>query len=118
MKPLAVMLFFSLIAHVGYTQCADTFEITSIEQATPDRQDGKITVRISASGSYTYELISYVNANRTKVEEEVGSGSGTIVFENLRNDTFYRINFRFHDADHIRCRERVSERIMLNGNGR
>lgn len=119
MKPLAVMLLMCLLATTGYSQCADTFEITAIEQASSaDGNDGKITLNVNTTRNYTCILLSYVNANRTKVAEKTGNGSGTITFDNLNNTHFYRIIFTFPDEPDPFCQSRILDQIMLTGNKR
>jgi hypothetical protein len=117
MKPLAVMLLWCL-AFTGYAQCTDTFEVRSIEKASPSGNDGKITVVVSTSRRYTCELYSYTNSVRTKVSEKTGSGSGTIVFDNLNNKDFYRITFSFPEEEDPFCQTRVLDQIMLTGDKR
>jgi hypothetical protein len=118
MKPLAVMVLFCLITTAGYSQCADTFEIKSIESATEKANDGKITLTIQTSRNYTCELQSYKNANRTVVYQRSGKGSGTIVFDKLNNTDFYRITFTVPDEQDPFCQSRVLDQIILTGNKR
>lgn len=118
MKPLALMLLLCLILTEGNSQCADTFEIKSIEQATPKGNDGKIVLTVNTSRQYTCELLFYTNAHRTRVSEKSGTGSGTIAFDNLNNTGFYRIIFRFPEEEDPFCQIRVLDQIMLTGNKR
>jgi hypothetical protein len=113
-----MFLFCLWISTSGFSQCADTFEITSIEKASSAGNDGKITVSIKTNRAYTCELISYTNAKRTTVYERSGNGSGTIVFDKLNNTVFYRISFRFPEEQDPFCKERVLDQIMLTGNKR
>lgn len=118
MKPLAVMLLFCLAVTAGYSQCADTFEVKSVEKATPAGNDGKIILTVNTSRNYICELFSYTNANRTPVSEKSGNGSGTIVFDKLNNKDFYRVTFRFPEEEDPFCQTRVLDQIMLTGNKR
>ena len=119
MRPLVVMfLFCLLISTSGFSQCADTFEITSIEKASPAGNDGKITVSVKTNRAYACELISYTNAKRTTVAQKSGNGTGTVVFDKLNNTDFYRISFRFPEEQDPFCQIRVLDQIMLTGNKR
>jgi hypothetical protein len=118
MKPLAVMLLFCLLVTACYSQCADTFEVQSIEKETQAGNDGKITLKVNTSRTYTCELISYTNAERTTVSEKSGNGSGTVIFDKLNNKDFYRVTFRFPEEEDPFCQTRVLDQIMLTGNKR
>jgi len=118
MKPLVLMLLFSLIMTGGYCQCADTFEVQTIEKATPNGNDGKIVLTVNTSRTYTCELFSYNNSNRTKVNEKSGRGSGTVIFDKLNNTHFYRITFSFPEEEDPFCQTRVLDQIILTGNKR
>jgi len=118
MKPLAVMLLFNLVVIAGHSQCADTFEVKSIEKATSAGNDGKITLTVNSSRSFTCELQSYINADRTLITEKSGHGSATIVFDKLNNKEFYRITFRFPEEQDPFCQTRVLDQVMLTGNKR
>lgn len=116
MKPLAVMLLLCLFTTTGYSQCADTFEISSMQPASAAGNDGKIILTLKTSRQYTCELLSYTNANRTRVAEKSGNGSATITFEGLNNTVFYRIIFRFPEEENPFCQSRILDQIMLTGN--
>ena len=118
MKPLALMLLLCLVLTGGYSQCTDTFEITTIEKATERGNDGKIVLTVNTSRPYTCELLSYRNAQRTKLAEKTGDSSGALVFEGLNNTHFYRVVFTFPDEEDPFCRTRVLDQIMLTGNKR
>ena len=112
------MVFFCLITTAGYCQCADTFEVKSIQKATENGNDGKITLTIETARTFTCELQSYRNANRTVVYQRSGQGSSTIVFDKLNNTDFYRITFTVPDEQDPFCQSRVLDQIVLTGNKR
>lgn len=112
------MLLLCLLSTGGYSQCADTFEISAVKEASTSGNDGKITITVNTARAYTCELVSYKSAQRTKVADRSGSGSGTITFENLNNKDFYRITFRFPEEEDPFCQSRVLDRIMLTGDKR
>lgn len=116
MKPLALILFLCLFGFQGYTQCADTFRINKIQQASDGKNDGKIIVDVQSNGQYTCELLSFKNANRTRVAEKSGIGSGTLIFDNLDNSNFYRVTITFSSETDPLCRTRVLDRIILARN--
>jgi hypothetical protein len=118
MKPCALLLLFCLITVGGYSQCADTFELKSVEQASAGKNDGKIVLTIKTSRQYTCELTAYINSIRTNVSEKSGAGSGTITFENLNNTHFYRITVTFPGESDPFCQSRVLDQIILTGNKR
>lgn len=116
MKPLAVMLLLCLFTTAGYAQCADTFEISTIQKASAAGDDGKLILTVKTSRQYTCELLSYTNANRTSVAQKSGNGSATITFEHLNNTVFYRVIFRFPEEVNPYCQSRMLDQIMLTGN--
>lgn len=112
------MVFFCLLVTAGFSQCADTFEVESIEKESLAGNDGKIVLTVNSSRRYTCELLSYTNSQRTIVAEKSGDGSGTVVFDKLNNKDFYRITFRFPEEEDPFCQTRVLDQIMLTGNKR
>jgi hypothetical protein len=118
MKPFVLAVLYCLIMTGGHAQCADTFEIKSIERATEKGNDGKIILTVNSSRNYTCELFSYKNSNRTLVYKRSGQGSGTVIFDNLNNTDFYRITFSVAAEDDPFCQSRVLDQIMLTGNKR
>lgn len=118
MKPLAVLLLLCLTITVGHTQCADIFEVNSIQKATQAGNDGKIEVRINTTRDFVCELHAYTNANRTRIAEKSGRGSSTVVFDRLNNTDFYRITVTFPNENDPFCQTRVIDQILLTGNKR
>lgn len=116
MKPLALILFLCLFGFQGYTQCADTFRINKIQQASDGKNDGKIILDVQSNGHYSCELISFKNAARTIVAEKSGNGSGMLTFDNLDNSNFYRVTITFRAENDPLCRTRVVDRIILARN--
>jgi hypothetical protein len=107
--------FFCLAFFKADAQCAGTFEIKSIQNATEGKADGKIVVSIHYTGSYTCELVSYKNVERITKSQKSGSGSGTVVFQDLDKSTLYRISITFSDESDPLCKTRVLDRISVSG---
>lgn len=114
-KLLVLIPFFCLAFFKADAQCAGTFEIKSIQNATEGKADGKIVVSVNYSGSYTCELVSYKNVERVTVSQKSGSGSGTLVFPGLDSSTIYRISITFSDESDPLCKTRVLDRISVSG---
>ena len=113
MKPLVLVLLLCLFRFTAYSQCADTFEIKEIRKASEGQKDGRIVLAIKSASSYNCELISFKNANRVKVAEKSGTGSGTITFDQLENKNFYRITVNFPAEEDPLCQSRIVDQIML-----
>jgi hypothetical protein len=119
MKSLGIVfLFLTLIIPKVSAQCADTFEIKSINKNSPDQKDGKITLLVRSSGKYTCELLSYVNAKRTTLETKTHTGTSEVVFDNLEGKRFYRIVVTFLDETDPLCHSRTIDQIALTGDKR
>jgi hypothetical protein len=113
MRALLLLFFIGCCISDVFAQCGGTFEIKSIQQNTTGKNDGKIVLTVRSSDSYTCELISYQNANRTVVATRAGSGNKEITFDNLDDKTLYRVTITFSGEDDPFCQTRTIDRITL-----
>lgn len=114
MKPLAVMLFFSLIAHLGQAQCVDTFELESVQPATPGNQDGKITFKVSTAQEFICELIVFSGSRPIVLAKKSGAGDALLEFDGLDNDQSYTVRFTLPGELSPYCRRRAISDIQLD----
>lgn len=73
-------------------QCNNQIKLVSIE-------DGQIEVSVTASGSYSCQLMKYENGEYVRVDTQRASGNKNVVFENVQKGIVYKVVANFSGAD-------------------
>lgn len=109
LKGSLLLLFFSFCCIKSTSviaQCNSGIYLKEVVKATPDQENGSITVSIETSGAFECILYRMTSVQDILIEKVEGKNNQMVTFKNLPPDGFYKAVVTFSSENDLICKKR------------